>query len=46
MDASSAGDKSQLSLLSTLSIARCSPELLRFRDADAIASILADDVCG
>ena len=46
MDASSAVDRSQPSLLSTLSIARCSPELLRFRDADGIASIFAGDIYG
>ena len=42
MDASSVADRFQLSLLSTLSIARCFRELLRFRDADGIASALAD----
>lgn len=41
MDASSAADRFQLSLSSTLFIARCSLELLRFRDADGIASMLA-----
>lgn len=41
MGVSSVADKSQLSLLSTLSIARYSQEPLRFRDADVIASMLA-----
>ena len=40
MDASSAAGRSQLSLLSTLFTARCSPELPRFRNADGIASVL------
>ena len=41
MGGSSAADKSQLSLLSTLFIARYSREPLRF-SADVIASMLAD----
>lgn len=41
MDASSVADRFRLSLLSTLSIARCFRELLRFKDADGIASTLA-----
>ncbi len=42
MDASLAAGRFQLSLSSTLFIARYSRELLRFRDADGIASMLAD----
>lgn len=44
MDASSAADRSQLSLLSTLSIARCSPEPPHFRIADGIASVPAGGI--
>ena len=44
MDASSAADRSQLSLLSTPSIARCSPEHPHFRIADGIASVLAGGI--
>lgn len=44
MDASSAADRSQLSLLSTLSIARCFPEPPHFRIADGIASVPAGGI--
>lgn len=44
MDASSAVDRSPLSLLSTLFIARYSRELPRFRVADGIVSMLVGGI--
>lgn len=46
MGGSLAGDRFQPSLSSTLSIARYFRELLRFRDADGIASVLAGGIRG